>query len=124
MARYLQIYVGYYDAVRDMKNIQVVGQTTETGHEMVAKGENVGAMMLACPDDTLHLFTNNDHFVNGVRLACKKTRIDHDAVTIFEFEAPVNGLAPALNSIEINAFGRLNYWPSSFAAIEDALSQL
>ena len=122
MASYLQIYVGAYEGVRNMKNIQIIGQSTETGHQMVEKGENVGQMMLACPDETLHLFTNNDHFVNGVRLACKKGRIDHEAVTIFEYEPATVGLA--LNSAQINVNGRLSYWPRCLTAIEDALCQL
>ena len=124
MAHYLQIYVGAYEGVRDMKNIQIIGQTTETGHQMVEKGENVGQMMLACEDETLHLFTNNDHFVNGVRVACKNGRIDHEAVTIFEYELADNEVGLTVNACQVNANGRLSYWPRSFTAIEDALAKI
>ena len=118
MAQFLNIHVGEFAPARGVAGLLVIGQTTETGQQMVNKGENIAKMLDEAPGDYLELFTNNDHFLNGIRLACKKALIHPDNVVIFEhFETK-------LVSIQIDKKGRLSQWPTCFTAIEDALCQL
>jgi hypothetical protein len=120
MAQYMNLLVGDYEKAKaDAPNLIVVGQTIETGQQMVDKGEAVNDMILECEGDTLVLFTNNDHFLNGIRLACMKAKIDPDNVAIYEY---VEGEAVPLVSY-ITKKGRLDRWPDCFTAIEDALCQ-
>jgi predicted ATPase len=122
MAQFLNLHVGCYEeAQKHVILMDVIGQTTETGQQMVEKGEHVGSVVAAVDViDTLDLFTNNDHFFNGVRLACVKGGIHPDNVTIYEY---LEGQAEP-KVAHISKKGRLDYWPTCFTAIEDALCQL
>lgn len=121
MAQYLNVLVGdYAQAVTDVPDLKVVGQTTETGQQMVENGVDVNVRVEACKSDTLVLFTNNDHFLNGIRLACKRGLIHPDNLTIYEY-LPGNP-APLVSNVDKR--GRLDRWPTCFTAIEDALCQL
>jgi hypothetical protein len=103
MARFLHLFVGVYDGVMYDDEIKIIGQTTETGDQMVARGENISLMMEAC----------------------KKGRIGHAMVTVFEYSPPSPGcVGLALTSFQIDATGRLSGWPSCMFAIENALCQL
>jgi hypothetical protein len=120
MAQFLNLHVGNFQQALHVPGLLVIGQQTETGWQMVEKGENVKALVDGAKGDTLEIFTNNDHFVNGVRLACKKAKIHPDNVTIYEY-IPNH---PEPKVAHISNKGRLDYWPTCFQAIEDALCQL
>ena len=120
MAQFLNIHVGNFQKARLVPGLLVIGQQTETGQQMVEKGENIAAMMETTQADTLEIFTNNDHFVNGIRLACKKAKLHPDNVAIYEYIP--NHDEPKV--AHISHKGRLDYWPTCFTAIEDALCQL
>lgn len=122
MAQYLNLHVGNFPQAMGVRGLLVIGQTTETGQQMVNKGENIATMLAEAPGDYLDLFTNNDHFLNGVRLACKKALIHPDNVTIYEYTESDKPKLPAV--IGIDKKGRLSKWPTCFTAIEDALCQL
>ena len=125
MARFLTMYCGNFKAAQayfNGKALRVIGQTTETSEEMVAMGENVGKDMLSCGEEFLDFFTNNDHYLNGIRLACKKGRIDSEFATIFYFRDEDTVVPTQIN---FTAKGGLDKWPVGFCcAIENALCQL
>jgi hypothetical protein len=102
--------------------LTVIGQTTETGDEMVAAGRTFMKEHKAAFGDVV-LFTNNDHFLNGVRLAVKDGTLHQDDVEILFYDAQsVNNPV----RLAINKDGRIEPgWPPRFfTAIEDALAQL
>lgn len=67
-----------------------------------------------------HVFTNNDHVLNGVRVALKKGELRAEQVKVFfhKYNAPVV-------EIVFNQQGRSRNWPEGFMdQIENDLSQL
>lgn len=106
-------------------NMYLTSQVTETSQQIVDQGEEVGLMMLRCPDEVLYVFTNNDHYLNGVRLACLKGRINYENVLVRYFSSPTEHVPdPAAIDSSVTKGGRLSSWPACFCALEDALCQL
>lgn len=135
MAHKVIMYCGNYENFQAMFSTQqlrtkgasdlvIVDQTTETGQQMVAKGENIQKMLLAEPKEVLRIFCNNEHFLNGLRLAVHDNRIESENVQILyvndDAKAPYD-----LRSILVKPNGRLTTWPVGFFdAIEIALAKL
>lgn len=99
----------------------VIGQTTETGNELLQRGRNFMKEHKVGFGGVV-LFSNNDHFLNGIRLAVKDGTIAPDDLEIlfYDSETIYNPIR-----LTVNVDGRIPGWPPRFfTAIEDALSQL
>jgi hypothetical protein len=123
MKKQLIIHCGLYKtAVGHMaKNIKVIGQTTETGDELIILGETVCKMLQHCPGKSYSVFTNNDHFVNGVRLSVNDGVIDADQVTTLFYSDSVEN--PSSIGMHTNGAFK-SYPPGFFDAFEQALFRL
>lgn len=117
MAQSLTIFVGNYRQIMQIEGESkvkryptIIGQSTETNDEMVKKGENIGLMMLGESYEELILFTNNDHFLNGIRIACAQSRVDHESIRICFL--PDN--QSDFTKIHILSDGHIDIWPKGF----------
>jgi hypothetical protein len=82
MAKYFYLCIGEITHAQKIAGIKVVVQVSESDSEMNDQGVNIGAMMVACPDEVLYVFSNNQHFINGVMQACITGLIDHQAIVV------------------------------------------
>lgn len=95
----------------------VLTQGVETGHEMMAKAINLAKSL---KDLDINLFSNNDHILNGLRLALKAGDIEPDQLQVL-FHRPE--AEPRWVLFDKNGTG--DYWPQGFFdAWDDALSSL
>jgi len=100
-------------------NAEVVGQTTETGNEMLKLGREYYKELSASGCSSV--FSNNDHFLNGLRLTVRDGNLQPNDIKIVYFR----GDGFDYEEIYINKDGRLNHWPAGFFdAIENALIEI
>jgi hypothetical protein len=88
---------------------QVIGQTTETGEHMISSGRYFHKVL---PENGVkYIFSNNDLFFYGIRLAVKNGDIKPEEIE-FYFYANKDVGRPQV--IEINSDGRFEHWPDGF----------
>ncbi len=88
----------------------VIGQSTETGLDMLAKGRDLCVNLGNYSGDEKHVFTNCDHVMNGIRLAAKGKLIDPSAIVMRYHREP----GKSYINVSVNEKGRLDSWPHRF----------
>ena len=123
MADKITIYCGRYNmAVHRMGHPHaLISQGVETGQEMITKSRyELLNTMAEIAGDTYRVFTNNDHYLNGIRLAIKDGTLDPSKVDIQFFNDRGDHI-----QLFIAKNGTISHWPRGFFdAWDDALNDL
>jgi hypothetical protein len=100
---------------------QLFVQTTETGKTMLDLGRNFHTKMTGSEDFPQYIFTNNDLFFYGLRLAVKDGNIKADDIEFLFY--PEGYDRPIVLKIEQD--GRFECWPTGFFdAYDEALGAM
>ncbi len=120
----LTMYCGDYGRAVQHSNgapMIIVTQGAETGWAMVEQGRAALSNVAAMGDTEGTVFNNNDHYLNGVRLALKAGTILPEQLTVLFFPED----SDQVTEITFDAQGTASGWPRGFFdALEHALSQL
>ncbi len=126
----LKIYCGDYFQipVEIAEGLEIVGNDTRyDGNHWVEQSELLFTRALA-EDVPVNIFTNNDHFLNGIRVAIMK--VNRPIVRTYfylaeEIEVLFYEKEGHHQSLLMNSRGKLSSWPPGFFdAIENALMKL
>lgn len=113
----------YEDVIKTVagERAQLIVQTTETGDVMLERGRQFYKYMTGTVDHPQYVFSNNDMFFYGVRLAVKDGNIKAEDIEFLLYRK--GSSRPVI--IHIEQDGRFQNWPEGFFdAYDKALSAM